>query len=266
MPNARRRRVRGRSKAPIPNPNTIIARIVLAPRRPRTKLARGVPAAALRQTNEIIRTNQVDGYEAKPKSNAEVMAAPHIMAAAGDNFQGTSRREAKISIAEGPTEIFDDVKALIESLPAESAMINHQPKIGRDKKSGRVEEEKRNVRVRAWIYAASRENDNDFHLIVGRSPSKSPMYMTMEVSGLPPKSAASYAKIKSARNSYKSYFTDLPGAGYDFYKKPIAVEISGSLFFDITDATGGRPGPEDLRGDMPVIWEVHPVTKLKFEP
>jgi hypothetical protein len=43
-------------------------------------------------------------------------------------------------------------------------------------------------------------------------------------------------------------------------------EIEGSLFFDITHATGGHPGPQDLRPHIPTIWEVHPVTNIVFEP
>ena len=45
-------------------------------------------------------------------------------------------------------------------------MVKHKPKITTVSMSKRVIEETRNVRVTAWIYAASREDDNDFHLIV----------------------------------------------------------------------------------------------------
>jgi hypothetical protein len=38
------------------------------------------------------------------------------------------------------------------------------------------------------------------------------------------------------------------------------------LFFDITHATGGHPGPDDLRPHIPTIWEIHPITKIAFEP
>jgi hypothetical protein len=130
-----------------------------------------------------------------------------------------------------------------------------------------VTEEDRKVRVSAFLYAASRENDNDFHLIIGRSPKSSPVYMTMEISGLPPKNANSFAKKKSARDAYKKFFgAKLPGPSYHFYRPPIPVEIEGSLFFDITHAKGGHPGPKDLRPDIPTIWEVHPVSDIVLEP
>jgi hypothetical protein len=264
---AKKKTVRRRQRAGLPSPDTVVARLPLIPQRAEKLTPAGkLVSAALKPSYEIIRTIQVDQYEAKPATVTAVLAAPVVMAALGDSFQGTSRRKAKISIAKAPMEDFNDVKDLIDSLPAEKTMTKHQPKITRDKNSDRVAEEKRNVRVRAWIYAASRENDNDFHLIVGRAPSKSPMYMTVEVSGLPPASAASRKKIQRARTAYKKFFTQLPGTGYDFYDPPVPVEIGGSLFFDISHSSGGRPGPEDLRDDMPVIWEVHPVTEIVFEP
>jgi hypothetical protein len=93
------------------------------------------------------------------------------------------------------------------------------------------------------------------------------MYMTMEISGLPPRRSADFTRLKSARGAYKAFFgDDLPGASYDFYDPPIPVEIQGSLFFDMSHATGPRPGPQSLRQDMPTIWEIHPISEIVFEP
>jgi hypothetical protein len=81
------------------------------------------------------------------------------------------------------------------------------------------------VRVRALIYAASREADNDFHLIVGRDPSRSPsLYMTMELSALPPHNSPSFASLNTARSAYKTFFSNLPGLTYDFYDPPFPIE------------------------------------------
>ena len=77
-------------------------------------------------------------------------------------------------------------------------MKNRKPKISKDKTSKRVKEEQRNVRLRAFIYAASREADNKLHLIVGHNPDlQHPLYMTMELSGLPATSSSSHAKLKA---------------------------------------------------------------------
>lgn len=248
-----------------------------SPKAALTRVGAGRAGRAAARAYRILRTTQVDGYEAPvpramiagvPRTTA---GAPRMMAApVGDRFSGKVRKAAKTSISSAKLEKFTDVRALIESLPTEADMVNHTPKISKGETSERVKEEKRTVQVRAWLYAASRENDNDFHLIIGRSPSSSPMYMTVEVSGLTPAGSQYHGRLKRARNAYKSFFKDhpenLPGMTYDFYDPPIPVEIKGSLFFDVAHVTAGRPGPEDLRDDIPTVWEIHPVTRIVFEP
>jgi len=91
--------------------------------------------------------------------------------------------------------------------------------------------------------------------------------MTMEVSGLPPKGDATldFTDLNAARSAFKKFFgPKLPGGTYDFYDPPIPIKIEGSLFFDITHATGSRPGPHSLKSRMPVIWEVHPLTSIEL--
>jgi len=220
-------------------------------------------------TYRIIQTNEVDGYEKAATSQETLkaaIAAPE--AAPSDNFAGTARKAAKLSIADAPTKTFTDLKTLINSLPSHENMKSHSPKIQTTASSNRVAEEKRNVRIKVFLYAASREADNDFHLILGRDPGSSPeLYMTMELSGLPPASSASFDKLKAARDAFKVFFgADLPGTTYDFYDPPIPVRIEGSLFWDATHATGTRPGPKSLKSRMPVVWEVHPITKIVFNP
>jgi hypothetical protein len=89
----------------------------------------------------------------------------------------------------------------------------------------------------------------------------------MEVSGLPPKNNQKFdfADLNSARGAFKAFFgAKLPGGTYDFYDPPIPIRIEGSLFFDMTHATGSRPGPHSLKSRMPTIWEVHPLTSITF--
>jgi hypothetical protein len=260
-------RSRGRRNGPdLPTRESVLLEFTLTPPAPAAPAAVRRTARA-RRAYRVLRTNQVDEYD-------ETMSLEAVVAAArrrpGENFRGTARRAAKISIADAELEEFDDLKDLITSLPDEEVMTDHDPPITVERTSDRVAEERRNVRVRAFLYAASREDDNDLHLIVGRAPSLEPVYMTMEVSGLPPSNTRHRATLKQARDDYKEFFQDhplgLPGASYDFYDPPIPVEIEGSLFFDMSHVTGGRPGPQDLRDDIPTIWEVHPVTRIVFEP
>jgi len=256
------------------------------PRSANTSLAAGMPTmdsvvtdrlfnppTAEGRAYRILRTAEVDPYD-PPIAPADVPAFgvavvdTELAARPGDSFRGTSRKAAKLSIAEAPIEALDDLPSLIASLTPDGQMSSHHPPISDGPDSDRVDEEKRNIRVRAFLYAASRENDNDFHLIIGSDRSAGPLKcMTMELSGLPPSRSRSYRRLKKTRDAYKAFFgSNLPGTSYDFYDPPIPVEIGGSLFFDISHATGQKPGPSSLRPFIPTIWEVHPITRIVFEP
>jgi len=220
-------------------------------------------------TFQIIRTNEMDAYDkaAVKPLDVPVPSFAATKAVGSDNFAGTARKAAKLSLPDADTESFEDVAALIKSLPKDAKMINHKPKIKDTATSGRTSEEQRNIRVKAFIYAASRESDNDFHLIIGRDPDTDPeVYMNMELSGLPPKSSDTFDTLKAARDAYKDFFkNNLPGGTYDFYHPPVPVTIEGAIFFDITHATGAHPGPASLKSRIPTIWEVHPISSIHFD-
>jgi hypothetical protein len=233
------------------------------------------------RTYRILKTTEVDTYETTRTAVAlgkvlrgKKAPAPAAIAAAvkpapppGEDFAGTARKAAKLSIAAAPTENFNDLSKLIASLPPVDAMVKLN--IPTTANSNRVAQEKRNVHVTGFLFASSREADNDFHLIVGRDPKAGQeMYMTMEVSGLPPANSPAFGPLNAARNAYKQFFgaKNLPGAGYNFYQPPIPVQIDGSLFFDASHSTGQAPGPPSLKSRMPTIFEVHPVTKIKLGP
>ena len=249
--------------ANLPDPSTIVEILTPSGAPVLTGLTAAPTAGGI--PFRIIRTNQVDPKDARV-STTETRLSALTAAAAGDSFQGTSRKAAKLSISSAPIEKFTDIKDLIDTLESHSKMQKHKPKITTAATSNRVAEEDRNVVVDAFLWAASREDDNDFHLIVGREPGKKRLFLTMEISGLPPASAKSRKKIESARNAFKKIVKQLPGTGYDFYDPPRKIKIGGSLFWDASHATGPRPGPKDLRPDMPVVWEVHPITSMKLDP
>jgi len=234
----------------------------------------------------ILRTTEVDRYENNPAANAIRKATlgqkspklSDIRAAvkrpvnrgkgtAGDNYAGTDRKAAKLSIATGQVEEFADVAALAEQLvPLVPKMMSLHISIKAD--SGRVPEEQRNIHfAKAFLYAASREADNDFHLIVGCDPnSEDEVYMTMEISGLPPTNYPAFNDLNEARTAFKTFFgqANLPGAGYHYYHPPIPLDIQGSLFFDATHSKGQAPGPPSLKPNMPTIFELHPVSSIKL--
>jgi hypothetical protein len=259
------------ARAGMPNPASVISITTLVSAKG-AAAAPGTPAggvAAGGTTYRILRTRELDPYDG-PVADAAIPSFERPAAPVGDDFQGTARKAAKLSIPNGAPHNFANVQDLIDNLPKESSMLNHHPAITTAATSGRVAEEQRNVRVRAFIYAASREADNDFHLIVGRDPSEPPVYMTMELSALPPHNSPSFNPLSAARTAYKNFFSNhLPGLTYDFYDPPIPIEVEGPLFFDMSHAhspPSNRPGPPSLHKDMPVIWEVHPISKIVFEP
>jgi hypothetical protein len=221
----------------------------------------------------VIPTNERDEHE-RAEAEAEMAAgAPELLAAGGgDAFRGTARKAAKLSIVGGaatptPPQPFNDVNDLIVTLVPDNQMWNRNPPISTAANSGRVQEENRNVSVRAWLYAASKEDDNDFHLIIGRGPSASPRkFMTVELSGLPPANNPNRAKLQAVRDNFKTFFgANLPGTKYDFYDPPIPVIVTGSLFFD-AGHHAGQVGPSPLRQQIPTTWEIHPIWDMEFEP
>jgi len=183
-----------------------------------------------------------------------------------DDFNPSSnpqRLVAKLSIAPGDVETFANIDDLRKSLPAEAVMQKHKPPITRATDSDRVDEEKRNVRVTAFIYTISHEGDNDFHVIIGGQPEDPErLYMNVEVAGLPPVGNPFREPLQKARDQFKSFFgAHLPGAGFHDVKEPIPVQVTGSLFYDISH-TPDAPGPKDRKPHT--SWEIHPVTDIQF--
>lgn len=184
-------------------------------------------------------------------------------AAGSENFAGTARKCAKTSIANAQEEEPSTLDELLASLRSDRSMIDRTPPISHAATSDRVAEETRNVTVDAFLYAASREEDNDFHLIIGNDRRGSQrQYMNVEISGLPA-SGPFVAPLKAARSQFKGFFAgELPENSYDFYEPAIPGQVSGSLFYDI-DHRPGAVGPASLKPRT--AWEIHPITDIEFE-
>ena len=78
-----------------------------------------------------------------------------------------------------------------------------------------------------------------------------PQYVTMEVSGLPPASAGTFARLKSARDAFQKLLRRQDARDIRFYDPPIPIRVEGSLFFDISRAHGQSPEPPRLHPHMP---------------
>ena len=258
----------------LPAPDSVLRVFTL--QRPATiEAAAAGPQASSETTYQVLRTDLLDPYDTRPALIAAALGGEAVDTLVleqtlGEQYTGKARKPAKISISPADMESFSDLTDLISTLPEEPQMTHHHPPIKDTETSERVPEEHRNVRVRAFLYAAKREEDNDFHLIIGTDPSPQPVCLNVELSGTPPESSNHFERLKAARDAFKAFFMNhpkgIPGFGYDFYPTPIPVEIQGSLFFDITHATGGRPGPAPLQPFIPVIWEIHPISEIVLGP
>jgi hypothetical protein len=166
----------------------------------------------------------------------------------------------------GPTQTFADLAALFSSglLLPDIQMTKHHPPISAGATSGRVTEEQQNVVVTAFLYASSKEPDNDVHCIFGTAPGQPKQFLNIEVSALPV-SGPARAQLKTVRDKFKEFFgqTHLPDKGFSKFDPPIPVKITGSTFFDI-DHPPGAVGPTGFKPDT--AWEIHPVTDIEFEP
>jgi hypothetical protein len=176
-----------------------------------------------------------------------------------DNFQGTDRKAAKLSIVKAKAKTYQSLSEFISSLKSDSIMTKN-PNIKRDETNKRVTEENRNVVVKnVLIYAIKRESDNDYHIIAGDN---NRLFFNVEIAGLPANNHVDYNKLLTARNQFKAHFGNVCNVDYHKFDPPVPVEIEGSLFFDI-DHKAGVVGPSGYRPKT--AWEIHPVTKITFK-
>jgi hypothetical protein len=178
-----------------------------------------------------------------------------------EDFTGKDRKVAKTSIVEAAPEKFMSIEKLLNTLASDKDMLDMG--IPKTPESDRVSVENRNVTVDAFIYAASKEKDNDFHIILGGSDaSDTGQFMNAEISGLP--KGAFRPRLTVPRKAFKDYFGDsLPGRSYSIYDPPIPVRVTGSLFFDV-DHLAGVVGPTGFKPQT--AWEIHPISSIEMEP
>jgi len=179
-----------------------------------------------------------------------------------DNFDGSNRLQAKISISPASMESFNTLTTLVNSLEDADIVAAAIP----NSNSLRIPDEDRNVWVKkAWLYCYSRQTDEDFHVIIGntRKQTASTKFFNVEISGLPPSGSASLPLLRAARDSFFRKATEnLCSSGYFCYLNPVRIEVKGSLFYDKQHHHGlhgtGTKRPPDA-------WEIHPVTFLNYK-
>lgn len=184
-----------------------------------------------------------------------------------DHFLGEVRGDVKTSVSASPADTFLSLKDYHRWLKSDEYM--HKKTDARFNNSPRTPEEDHNVCIRdVYIFGVLREDDNDFHVILGNSssPDKDHLFMTAEISGLPDSAEASFAVLAAVRQKFKDYF------GIDAQKNAIFTAskkhppihlafICGSLFFDNHHYGAGY----GIGGfNTHTCWEIHPVTNIQF--
>lgn len=183
------------------------------------------------------------------------------LATCPDNFTGTARKAAKISFVSTSYTTYASVTALRATLKTDAFMLG----LGLTNSSARNTYENKNVTITtAYLFAISRESDDDYHMIIGDASGTSANILNSESSGTPTTSASSYTAIKNVRTAIKAKFgTDFcTASGYTHFSPPIKLTtLKASLFYDI-DHAPGTVGPSSNRPNT--SWEMHPINTIAF--
>jgi hypothetical protein len=182
---------------------------------------------------------------------------------ASEIFPPTSYRAvAKTSFAAGAARNFTSIPALFGPLPTDAAMTQQFPALVRrtGNTSPRVELEKRNVKVPAWIYWIARETDHDFHIILGSTSQfgTATVFMNSEVSGLPSDNPTR-SPFPQRRTGIRAILANHENAN-GLFVTPVPVTVTGSLFWDGEHRSPNTVGPEGLQPSK--AWEIHPIKQL----
>lgn len=177
----------------------------------------------------------------------------------GEVFDGKARAEAKTSIGVGDVEEIT-IEKFIEKYHDKAALNDNSP---------RSTLEQNNVTVTGWLYTYAREDDEDFHIILGSSPNATGRkFISAEISGLPKNNtSSSYTRLKKARDDFKAIILNDGNYCSNFttklLKTPIKVTVTGSIFYDTHHAMGGSGTmKKGISYKSKTPWEIHPVTDI----
>ncbi|MBL0309637.1 MAG: hypothetical protein IPP77_08175 [Bacteroidetes bacterium] len=182
----------------------------------------------------------------------------------GAIFNGCMLRDIKLCVVDTPFESFTTTKKLMATLPVQEGL-------GRGEHRERVAAEQRNVIITsAYLFMVSREEDNDYHLILGdkRNYRKGNLF-SAEVAGLPlDETHPFYHLLRELREKFEEEIGGPSSCGKppkpygkNLTLHPIKITIRGSLLFDSQHQHGGSgytDGAVSLK--TPTGWEIHPVT------
>jgi hypothetical protein len=182
-----------------------------------------------------------------------------------DIFQGCNRGNVKTTMLTKSPDSYQTVAELLSVLPNKASMKARG--ISSLETGARDIAENKNVVIRkAFLFAIYKEDDNDYHMIIGSTASLSTaVLMNIEISGLPRVAGTAVKnKFRKTRSRIESvpYLQNIPcmPSPVKLLATPIELKnIKGSLFWDAQHASGGV-GPKAARPKS--AWEIHPVIDL----
>jgi hypothetical protein len=215
----------------------------------------------VRPYDKRLETDKRNIAEFRDGSSADPTAPASFVEPDDDTFtvRQHHRGRAKTSFANAALEIFPDIRSLIVTLPDDDEMTALTKK---DWDFDRINLEQRNVRVTGFLFAITKESDNDFHLIIDDDGNiEDGAKINVEITGIPTEGPDIEA-LRQVRAAFKAQFNGSPPTMYrPFFDPPLRVVIEGSLFFD-RDHPAGAVGPQGYRPAS--AWEIHPVRSIQF--
>jgi len=176
----------------------------------------------------------------------------------GNKFDGVYRKTAKLSVSSKQS-----ATATLPALITRVKKVSKSSLNGITKSSLRISSEDANFSVQAFLYAITRESDEDYHIIIGTSNDPSTAeFFNVECAGLPANSSAFFAKLQTVRNKVVSFLggTEVCKSGYIKFHDHPKIQVSGSLFYD-KEHENSIVGPTDSKPKT--AWELHPITAFK---
>ena len=177
----------------------------------------------------------------------------------GNSFDGSYRAAAKesyvtpLNSVHSPSNLQAFITSL-QSIPLSSLHVTAG--------SPRIVAEKKNIRITAFLYAITRESDEDYHIIIGTNASGTgTQYFNIECAGLPPTGSVYFSRLKTVRKQVTTFMNgEICHNGYIYYDDHPKVQIKGSLFYD-KQHEHSIVGPACCK--PPTAWELHPITYFK---
>lgn len=123
--------------------------------------------------------------------------------------------------------------------------------------------------VTAWVHLVAGESDGDYHIQISDSQGSQASCVIVEVPNPEPafvKDANLRPHFAAVRDFMKTKLLkgNEPSATGSLMQRPPYVHVTGQLFYD--DAHVGTP-PRGKKGcKAATLWELHPVTDMKFAP